>query len=185
MDYERFSSLVLPHTAIMAHVAAALVGPSNAEDAAQEALMRAWRGWQGLRDPESVRSWLLRITANVCHTWQARSLGVERRMTQSLDAREEDAARLQITTDDVGTSAHADSLDLRSAVATLSDEFRTVVLLRYFAGLDATEIGAMLDVPPATVRTRLRRALLAMRDILGVEEDDTPAPVTQRMERGN
>ena len=43
MDYERFAPLVTPHTATITRMAAALVGIPDAEDAAQEALMRAWR----------------------------------------------------------------------------------------------------------------------------------------------
>src|SRR6185436_6617048 len=54
---------------VMICVAAALVGPADAEDAAQEASVRAWRSWDELRDREAVRSWLLRITVNVCHDW--------------------------------------------------------------------------------------------------------------------
>ena len=50
MEYERFGALVAPHTDVMARVAAALVGMADAEDAAQEALMRAWRAWPALRE---------------------------------------------------------------------------------------------------------------------------------------
>jgi len=49
MEHERFVSLVLPHTQAMARVAAALIGLADAEDAAQEALVRAWNGWATLR----------------------------------------------------------------------------------------------------------------------------------------
>jgi RNA polymerase sigma-70 factor, ECF subfamily len=44
MEYERFAALVAPHTGAMARMAAALVGLADAEDAAQEALVRAWNG---------------------------------------------------------------------------------------------------------------------------------------------
>src|SRR6185437_1290840 len=49
MEHENFAALVAPHTAAMARVPAALVGIADAEDAAQEALLRAWRGWPSLR----------------------------------------------------------------------------------------------------------------------------------------
>src|SRR5512146_33817 len=73
MDYERFAPLVTPHTATITRMAAALVGIADAEDAAQEALMRAWRAWPGLREADSTRAWLMQITVNVCRTWRARS----------------------------------------------------------------------------------------------------------------
>jgi RNA polymerase sigma factor (sigma-70 family) len=67
---------------------------------------------------------------------------------------------------DLGTSDHADALDLRAAVNALPDEVRTVVVLRFFAGLDATEIGSALGIPSGTVRSRLHRALLQLRQRL-------------------
>jgi hypothetical protein len=71
MDYERFAPLVTPHTGTITCMAAALVGIPDAEDAAQEALMRAWRAWPGLREADSTRAWLMQITVNVCRTWQS------------------------------------------------------------------------------------------------------------------
>ncbi len=86
MEYERFSSLVAPHTAAMARVAAALVGMADAEDAAQEALLRAWQHWPSLRDAGAAHTWLLRITVNVCRNWQAGRFGTTQRRNESLDA---------------------------------------------------------------------------------------------------
>jgi DNA-directed RNA polymerase specialized sigma24 family protein len=75
---------VTPHTAAMACVAAALVGMADAEDAAQEALLRAWQNWSSLRDGGAAHTWLLRITVNVCHNWQSGHFGTTRR-NESLD----------------------------------------------------------------------------------------------------
>jgi RNA polymerase sigma-70 factor, ECF subfamily len=68
--------------------------------------------------------------------------------------------------DDPGASDHADRLDLRQALAALEPESLQLIGLRYFAGLDSSEIGAMLGVPPPTMRTRLRRALSLLRQRL-------------------
>jgi RNA polymerase sigma-70 factor, ECF subfamily len=143
------------HKDVMVRVAAALVGPVDAEDAAQEASVRAWRSWDELRDREAVRSWLLRITVNVCHDWLRGRFGTRIRRTESLDAGG-DIATLDL---DPGRTYHAAALDLRSAINRLEEPLRVAVVLRYYAGLDSAEIGASLGVPPATVRTRLRRAL--------------------------
>src|SRR5262245_63224783 len=76
------------HKGVMISVAAALVGPADAEDAAQEASLRAWRSWDDLRDAAATRSWLLRITVNVCRDWLRGRFGTRVRRTESLDASE-------------------------------------------------------------------------------------------------
>jgi DNA-directed RNA polymerase specialized sigma24 family protein len=67
---------------------------------------------------------------------------------------------------DPGGSDAAAALDLRAAINMLDAELREVVLLRHYAGLDSNEIGAALALPPATVRSRLRRALGLLRERL-------------------
>ena len=67
----------------------------------------------------------------------------------------------------------AEALDVRQAVRTLPDELRRVVALRFYAGMDSTQIGAVLDAPAATIRTRLRRALeLLRRDLQDHDNND-------------
>lgn len=178
MDYESFAMSVSPHTFAMARMASALVGQADAEDAAQEALVRAWNGWSTLRDLGALRPWLLRITYHVCLNWQAGRFGTHRRLTESLGDGSE--YPLLVARPGPGTGDHADALDLRAAVATLSDDLRHVVVLRFYVGMDATEIGAVLDTPPATVRTRLRRALLALRDRLNAGNDLSSTPARER-----
>jgi RNA polymerase sigma-70 factor (ECF subfamily) len=128
--------------------------------------LRAWRSWSGLRDAEVVRSWLLRITANVCHDWLRGRFGTRVRRTESLDAVGSDIATLDL---DPGRTYHAATLDLRSAVNRLEEPLRVAVVLRYYASLDSTEIGAALGVPAGTVRTRLRRALGLLQDALATD----------------
>jgi RNA polymerase sigma-70 factor, ECF subfamily len=62
-----FYRLVSPHLVSAIHTAAAFVGKADAEDAVQEAILRAWKAWPSLRQRDSVRSWFLRITVNICH----------------------------------------------------------------------------------------------------------------------
>lgn len=180
MDHEGFASLVSPHTPAMARMASAVVGQADAEDAAQEALVRAWNGWTTLRDPDALRPWLLRITYHVCLNWQAGRFGTHRRLNEPLG--DGSAYPLLIARAGPGTGDHADALDLRAAVATLSDDLRTVVVLRFYVGMDASEIGAVLDTPPATIRTRLRRALLVLRDRITAGDG---RPTASTRERGH
>jgi RNA polymerase sigma-70 factor (ECF subfamily) len=168
-----FAELAPRHTAAMMRVAAALVGLDEAEDAAQDALIKAWRAWRTLCDVAALRSWLLHITVNVCHEWHRSAAGTRARLSQPLlqDAAKLDTSEgLAMLTIDPGTSDHTGSLDLRFAVTHLPTEYRVVVVLRYYAGLDASEIGAALGIPSPTVRTRLRRGLMALRERLTDEE---------------
>jgi RNA polymerase sigma-70 factor (ECF subfamily) len=172
MEDERFALLVVPHTPAMARVAAALIGLADAEDAAQEALMRAWNGWAELRAEGAVRSWLLRITVNVCNNWRTGHFGTLHSRTEPLGPESDEATAPPAVGLGPGTTEHATALDLRLAVMSLPGELRTVVALRFYAGMDATEIGAALDLPPPTVRTRLRRALARLRISLAADHAD-------------
>jgi len=153
------------HKGVMICVAAALVGAADAEDAAQEASLRAWQAWGELRDVEAIRSWLLRITVNVCHDWLRGRFGTRVRRTESLDAGG-DIATLDL---DPGRTHHAAALDLRGAINRLEEPLRVAVVLRYYADLDSAEIGAALGIPAATVRTRLRRALELLQCALATD----------------
>ena len=162
MDYERFAPLVTPHTATMTRMAAALVGIPDAEDAAQEALMRAWRAWPGLREADSTRAWLMQITVNVCRTWRAR-----RQNHGELDYLDTMIPAEGVASITLGASDHITALDLRQALLTLSADLRQIIALRFYIGMDSTEIGELLSESPATVRTRLRRAIIQLRRALG------------------
>jgi RNA polymerase sigma-70 factor (ECF subfamily) len=170
-----FAALVPLHTEAMLRVAAALVGPADAEDATQEAAVRAWQAWDTLRDINALRPWLLRITANVCRQWQRGGFGRRARLVEPLP---EESGELLAVLDadadaDPGTSAHAGTLDLRREVNALGEDLRLVVMLRYYAGMDATEVGEALGLPPGTVRTRLKRALERLRARLGTSSDSS------------
>ena len=62
--------------------------------------------------------------------------------------------------------------ELWEAVARLPEKLRTPVHLHYAEGYSTDEIAGLLDVPAATVRTRLRRARMKLRDLLGGSEDE-------------
>ena len=166
-DLAQFSALLNGSAATMTRIAAALVGMADAEDAAQEAILRAWRAWPALRERNSARAWLTRITIKVCRDWLRGRFGARLRLTESLSREGAESRALAWLDDDPGASDHAAALDLRAAINTLDEDLRLVVALRYYAGLDSSSIGAALGIPAATARTRLRRALGHLRDRLG------------------
>jgi RNA polymerase sigma-70 factor (ECF subfamily) len=170
-----FGAIVPSHLPAMLRVAGALVGAADAEDAAQEAILRAWRAWDTLRDVSLARAWLLRITANVCRDWQRGRFGTHRALNLPL-LDDESALPVALLAADPGASDSTGALDLREAINALDHRLRSVVVLRYYADLDATEIGALLDLPPPTVRTRLRRSLTLLRQRLSGQSSDGALP---------
>lgn len=176
-DLAEFCALLDAQAATLTHVAAALVGMGDAEDAAQEAVVRAWRAWPDLRDRSSARSWLITITVNVCRDWLRGRFGSRRRLTESLDDRATGLRLIAQLDADPDASDHAAALDVRHAIVSLDEDLRVIVALRYYVGMDSTTIGAALGMPPATVRTKLRRALSQLRARLGVAPTDShPTP---------
>jgi RNA polymerase sigma factor (sigma-70 family) len=163
-----FAAIVPLYASAMLRVAAALIGPAEAEDAVQEASMRAWQSWSTLRNVDAVRPWLLHITLNVCRQWRRGLKGQQQAHLQALpEATDPEYRQLfALLESDPGTSNHTGALDLRAAINALPSDLRGVVVLRYYAGLDASEIGELLSLPAGTVRSRLHRALLEMRERL-------------------
>lgn len=178
MRDDDFAPLITPHLMAMLRVARVMVGVDDAEDVAQEAVTSAWRRRADLRDPDAMRAWLLRITVNTCYNWLRGRNNPAGRYAQPLA--EEPLLPEGLYASDPGASDHAIRLDLRQAIAGLEPESQQLIALRYFAGLDSTEIGAMLGAPPATVRTRLRRALALLRQRLDGRDHDLAAPAREK-----
>jgi RNA polymerase sigma-70 factor (ECF subfamily) len=125
---------------------------AEAQDAVQEASVRAWRGWPGLREKESFHAWFSQILVNVCRTkLRQRS----RRRTTDIDEVDVEAAdpfKAALARDTIGR-----------ALSVLSDELRMVVVLRYWGDLSLAQIAERLDIPVGTVKSRHHAALQSLR----------------------
>jgi RNA polymerase sigma-70 factor (ECF subfamily) len=122
-----------------------------AEDAVQEAAFLAWRKLGNLRSGSEMRPWFLAIVANQCrNTARGRWWSV-----------------LRIEVRSWSTSGFEDrivrSADLRAALRKLAPEHREALVLRYFLDLPVEEVAAIAGVPTGTVKSRINRALAAMR----------------------
>jgi RNA polymerase sigma-70 factor (ECF subfamily) len=154
-DEVAFTRLVEAFHADMARLAYFVCGGNRGltEDAVQSAWAIAWSRLGTVREPERIRAWLLSVTAN-----EARQLARQQRhvVTVRLEFAEE-----RVAAPDPYTSPAL--LDMANVLARLKPEERTLVGLRYAAGLDSAEIGAVLGMSASGVRSRLDRLLDRLR----------------------
>lgn len=144
-------------TAVLRMCYAYLKDHALAEDAAQDAFVKAYRGYgsyQGAR-AMSERAWLMRIAINTCKDY--RRTAWFRHVDRHVPA--EEARELQTLTDPSDGA-------LRDAVLALPIRLREVVLLHYYQGLDYHEIAQALGVSRSTVYARLKRAREKLRGAL-------------------
>jgi RNA polymerase sigma-70 factor, ECF subfamily len=163
---EEFSQIVAIHLATMLHLAITQVGQNDAEDVTQEAITRAWKTWGSLSNQVATRAWLLKITLNVCYDWRRGLNSAGRRAQLSL----EDLPYIPgVSIFDPGASNHNAAIDLRAAIKTLPEDLREVIFLRFFVGLDASEISHLFAIPASTIRARIRRSITLLRETLTVD----------------
>ena len=129
-----------------------LADSAEAQDAVQEASVRAWRGWKDLRERDRFHAWFSQILVNVCRTRlrqrsRRRALDVD-----DVDLESADPFRAALARDAVGR-----------ALSSLSQELRMVVVLRYWGELSLAEIADRLRIPVGTVKSRHHAALQALR----------------------
>jgi RNA polymerase sigma-70 factor (ECF subfamily) len=152
---EEFRHLVRRYQPVLlAHLAGKLGGRDSAEEAAQETLVRAYFKMNSLKKPESFFAWLLGIADRVAIEQQRKEL--IRRKRESVRAFCEEAPAPGLSQD----------YALEAAVAALPGACRTVVLLRYYAGLSCNRIAEQLGMPLGTVTKTLSRAYALLRETL-------------------
>ena len=129
----------------------------EAEDATQDALLRAWRAVPTLRDPDGFRAWFDRILVNVC---------CDR-------LRRRGRVRLLAIDGDLATRAAGDPFkaildrdEVIRAMASLDEDLRIVIVLHYWADLTLEGVAERVGWPIGTVKSRLHRALSTMRSRL-------------------
>ncbi|MFQ3586743.1 MAG: sigma-70 family RNA polymerase sigma factor [Fimbriimonadaceae bacterium] len=166
-DSEALADLVHEHYDAVHRFCALRVGPDLAPDAAQETFLTACRKLRTYRGDGRLTTWLFGIANNHC-----RNLARKRRMNtlEWLDPAVTDSAARRTPSPD--SEAAIDRELLRSALRSLSAEYRDVVLLKEVEGLTYDEVGAVLGIPAGTVKSRLHHAYRQLRAALLGEETD-------------
>lgn len=163
-DVTAFESLVQSHRQIAVRVAYLVVGdPTEAEDVAQEAFVKAYNAMPRFRVDGSFRPWLLRIVRNEALN-QRRRRGREERLSLRLanDPVSGGAAPSPETTVITGVERRT----ILDAVNALPDHYRDVVIHRYLLGLSEAETAATLRIPLGTVKSRTARGLARLEGAL-------------------
>ena len=160
----RFEALVLPHLDAAYRFARWLSrSPSDADDLVQEAVLRAFRGFDALRGSD-VKAWLLTIVKN-CHLTALKRQ--QRRgfvpLPEEHDGQDGEAM-IATTPDPENTSVRRDERrTLDRLMSALPKEHREVLVLREIEELDYREIATVTNVPIGTVMSRLARARAALK----------------------
>jgi RNA polymerase sigma-70 factor, ECF subfamily len=159
-DAQAFALLIEPLLNPAYRLAAVMLADrSTAEDAVQEASIKAWRKLGQLRgDVGSLRSWFLSIVANECRM-------VRRQRWWSV-AKLAELRPVHVVTDQFDET----STDLKSALLRLSPEERLPLVLHFYLDLPLDEVARTLGLSPAAAKSRIYRTARKLRSDLTLEE---------------
>jgi RNA polymerase sigma-70 factor, ECF subfamily len=150
----------------------------DARDLAQETFLRAYRGLPTFKSEARFSSWLYQIALNLCRDRLRQRRGKIMLSIEDLDPAT--AARIDrssaATAQDL-VEARDTSRLVSGAMAAIPEEQREVIVLKEYQGLTFQEIADTLDVPVSTVKTRLYRGLVQMREHLERQGMRREAPV--------
>jgi RNA polymerase sigma-70 factor (ECF subfamily) len=170
-DLDAFNTLVLHYQDCVFNTALRILGDEQlAADASQEAFISAFRSITTFRGG-SFKAWLLRTVTNACYDELRRQ---KRRPTVPLELKTDDGDDMETPrwlTDSALTPEQTAELEelehaIQHCLDALPTQFRTVVVLADIQGLDYSEIAAAARVPLGTIKSRLARARLRLRECL-------------------
>jgi len=166
-----FDEIVRRYTRKMVNLAYQITGDRDqAEDIAQETFLRAYKSAARYTEMAKFSTWLYTIAINLCRN----ELRRRRFKPYSLEemAEREDEGKLRVDIVDERSKPDADlerkeiSLFVQRAIAMVPTKFRVPLVLRDIQDLSYEEIGAMLKLPEGTVKSRINRARLKVKEIL-------------------
>ena len=162
-DHEAYAMLVRPYERVAYRVAAAITGwNADAEEATQNAYVKAYRSLHRFRAGAAFRPWLLRIVVNEAHN----VLRSERRH-ERLGERAAEQHDPAIAGTEESVIAREEVETVLGAVGKLTDADRLAVALRYFAELPDAEAASLLGTSAEAYRVRLLRARRRLQALLG------------------
>ena len=170
-DLDSFNTLILHYQDTVFNTALRILGDEDlAEDAAQEAFISAFKSITAFRGG-SFKAWLMRTVTNACYDELRRQ---KRRPTTPLEPETNDGEEMDsphwLADPNASPEASLDQAELEHAIQhcleSLPTEFRSVVVLADIQGLDYAEVSVAVKKPLGTVKSRLARARLRLRECL-------------------
>jgi RNA polymerase sigma-70 factor (ECF subfamily) len=176
-DLPNFEQDVLPHLDAAYNLARWLMrNDQDAQDAVQEAYLRAFRFFSGFHGGDA-RAWLLKIVRNTCYTWlrASRPLRDAAEFDENLSAPDYHAPNPEelLLQNDSGNLLH-------KALENLPEGLREVLILREIEGMSYREIADITGVPLGTVMSSLSRARGRLRQALRSVVDQNTMPGSRR-----
>ena len=187
-DLESFNTLILHYQDRVFNTALRILGDEDiAQDAAQEAFISAFRSISTFRGG-SFKAWLLRTVTNACYDELRRQ---KRRPTTPLEPETNDGDEMDsprwLADPNMTPSEQSEADELEHAIQhcldTLPADFRTVVVLADIQGMDYSEVATAAHVPLGTIKSRLARARLRLRECLRGFEELLPSSFRLEEER--
>jgi RNA polymerase sigma-70 factor (ECF subfamily) len=155
---QRFDRLVgVWHRDMYRYAAWLCRDPAIAEDVVQEALLRAWKSLDGLRDDAAAKQWVLTIVR------RENARYFERKRLETVDIDNLTASQAAM----LAESSDPDLDDVRQAIYRLEDDYREPLVLQVLMGHSTKEIAELMDIKPGAVLTRLHRARNKLKDEIG------------------
>ncbi|MBK8618339.1 MAG: sigma-70 family RNA polymerase sigma factor [Anaerolineales bacterium] len=187
-DLDSFNTLILHYQDMVFHTALRILGDEDqAADAAQEAFISAFRSISTFRGG-SFKAWLMRTVTNACYDELRRQ---KRRPTTPLEPDTEDGEEMDsprwLADPNMTPAQQSEADELEHAIQhcldALPTEFRTVVVLADIQGMDYSEVATASHVPLGTIKSRLARARLRLRECLRGFEELLPSSFRLEEER--
>jgi len=189
-DLDSFNTLILHYQDMVFHTALRILGDEDqAADAAQEAFISAFRSIATFRGG-SFKAWLMRTVTNACYDELRRQ---KRRPTTPLEPDTEDGEEMDsprwLADPNMTPAQQSEADELEHAIQHCLDElptdFRTVVVLADIQGMDYSEVATAARVPLGTIKSRLARARLRLRECLRGFEELLPSSFRLEEERNS
>lgn len=160
---QEFEQIALVHLGALLRAALRLARDSAiAEDLVQDAMLRAWRHFDQFQRDTNCKAWLFRIMLNC---WSTRRQKIQQEAIQFFAEEYGDQAQIQNRSESRFSAG-----EIQCSIDSLSEEYRTVLLLFAVEGFSCKEIASILNIPIGTVMSRLSRARMSVKNDLARRE---------------
>ncbi|MBB6214934.1 RNA polymerase sigma-70 factor (ECF subfamily) [Anaerosolibacter carboniphilus] len=170
-DVESFEMLIKSYQTLAYNIAFRMLGNvEDASDATQEALVKVFKSIHSFQGQSSFSTWLYRIVTNTCLD-ELRKRKRQKVYSYHNPVEMEDG---EIDRDVVDPNSSTEEIfekkeeikSIQDAIQALPEQHKTVIILRDIKGLSYEQISEILDCPQGTIKSRISRARLALKDII-------------------